>query len=97
MQRMTRAQRAAVGPGGGKPLVQPLAFTPEQNDRVARLKKEFGAKWVGTPRRIEGTHNMAVPMSNAISKSLWLFDESGKYLTRYTQRALFDERHHPDT
>jgi len=94
---MTRAQRAAVGPTGGKPLVQPIPLTAAQNECVHRLKRDFGAKYVGAPRNIPGTDNMAVPLSNAVSKSIWVFDYDGKYLTRYTQRALFDERHHDDT
>lgn len=88
---MNRAQRAAVGPAGGKPLVKPLDFTQAQEATHTKLKQDFGAKWVGTPRHVKGTHNMAVPMSNAVAKATWIFGPDGNYLTRYTQRALFDD------
>lgn len=90
-RRMTRAQRAAVGPQGGKPLAQPLDFTIAQRERIHRLKADFGAGNVGTPRQLHGTTNMIVPLKNAVGTAQWLFDEDGKYLTRYAQRALFDD------
>lgn len=97
MPRMTRAQRAAVGPTGGRPLADGHQFTPAQNERVHGLKAAFGAKNVGTPRRLPITGYMLVPMMNGVGRSWWVFDDTGKYIERYTQLSLHMEGTHGDT
>lgn len=97
MTQMTRAQRAAVGPQGGKQLVQPLTLTPQQEARLADLKAKFG-KGVGrvlASGRVN--RHMYVRMVNANTTSIWEFDVNGSYVTRYTQRALFDDTNTTDT
>lgn len=90
-QRMTRAQRAAVGPAMAKLVGSHRDPTPEQRECVARLRRDFG-KAVKSVRAVT-PHNGYLPvvMTTGAGDAIWLFDTSGKYVTRYTQRALFDE------
>lgn len=94
MQRATRAQRAAIGDAAVRANNAPPRFTPAQHERLARLKADFGVKWVHPPQYMPYTGHMMVPMSNAIAKVWLIFDDDGKYVTRYNQtQPLFEGTH----
>lgn len=97
MHAMTRAQRAAVGPRGGRPLVTPNQPTTAQTATVARLRKDFGKAVKSVRAPTQDNHYLPVVMDTYAGDAVWLFNTDGKYVTRYTQRALFDERYDTDT
>ena len=93
---MTRAQRAAVGPGGGKPLVTNTELTPGQKARVAYMRKAFGngVKTIHTSGPENG--HLYITMQNAVRTAIWEFDLDGEYVQRYSQGTLSDDIFHPD-
>lgn len=88
MRPMSRAQRAAIGEAMVKAQGTHREPTPAQLTRIKTLKADFGKAVVTVHAVKRDTGHLWVTMMTHAGKSLWVFDENGHYLDRYTQLSL---------